>query len=725
MSRYILFASALNAFVLFAVQPFAARSLLPEVGGTPTIWTICLVFFQLGLLLGYLIAHFVSEKLRLIFPLLGLALIALMFLFPFRFSTDAIANLPLHWIVVSKLLSTIGLPFITLSMLGPLVQKAYSKFDPVEQNHYLPYAASNFGSFAALFSYPFLLEPNWTLSFQGVAFGIGFVFCCLNAAGILMYAKNRVDSSSLKSAEKNPRRSIGLDERKPSLSVYAQWLVLALVPSALLASLSNYMSSEIAPIPAIWLIPLGIYLISYSLGFSRFGLSFLQRGERWLPLVILVLFIPILIVAKHPLWLVVLIHLLSFFWIAATCHAKLASLAPSVRCLTHFYLAIAVGGVVGSALIQFAAPLVFSQVIEYPLTLAVTPLLLLRKQMQSFEFLRGMVYAMMLLLIGGTLLEVESRSLITASPQLLVLVIFGPLLVLAYLQHSQPLGFTLSLIAILTIHSRFDGPYGKPELIARSPLGVYRVTTDDKFRYLVHGTTRHGQTSLTDIEGRQAFSYYYPTGPVGELFTEVLSKDERLDRVGVIGLGCGAMATFSQKGQEWNFYELDSRVSEIAANAKLFPYLNHAKGKVSIHIGDGRKLLEKEMKPFGCFVIDAFSSDSIPIHLLTVEAFRLYVSRLAPNGILLVHISNQYFDLEPVVALASRLLNCNCLIKRDERITESEIKEGKVPSDWMLITRDNVLTDRLCDRYHWNRGKVRPNFRAWKDDFANVWETLR
>ncbi len=513
-------------------------------------------------------------------------------------------------------------------------------------------------------------------------------------------------------------------------------------------SVTTYLTTDIASVPLFWVVPLGLYLLTYILVFSnRFSrlTGFFKRG---LPLVVLLLVLTLLIGANEPLALVMGLHLAGFFWIAMACHGELARTRPPVEFLTEYYFWLALGGVLGGACNALFAPLIFKSVAEYPLMLVLACLLVPRVRrgergsagaqeregaedgsaqsalprsrapaLQSglWDLVLPMLLAVftLVLVLGGQHYDLEPGPISIA-------VMFALPLLICYTFIERPVRFGLGLGAILLAGGFYHGIHGITLHQARSFFGVHRVTDKDGYRFLIHGTTVHGQQSLDPLKQGEALTYYHRKSPIGQIF-KALKGDPRLERVGLIGLGTGALACYEEKDQHWTFFEIDPAVIAIAQNPRLFTYLKQAQGAVNIIAGDGRLGLEKNTDSFGLIVVDAFSSDAIPLHLLTREALRIYRSRLAKGGILAFHISNRYVDLESVLANLAKDAGMFALVRRDRNMDK---QAGNWASDWVVLANSADDLQNLAATRLWQPARVDDSLPVWTDDFSNLFEVF-
>src|SRR6266511_485555 len=752
-----------GATLLFVVQPMVGKMILPLLGGTPAVWSTCMVFFQAALLGGYAYAHastaWLSVRRQM---LLHLALLALpLAVLPLAVNPALLrggeANPVLDVLLLLSL--SVGLPFRVVSATAPLIQKWFTRTGhPAARDPYFLYAASNLGSMLALLGYPTLIEPRlhlrgegwltqtrlWTLGYLALA--VLIALCALTlwrrrsepAAG---------ESQDGASAEVPP-------EPPPGWGRYLRWIALAFVPSSLMIGATTYVTTDIAAVPLLWVMPLAIYLLSFILAFGRWPAVLHRLVVVATVPVALVVFFLILSGFKQRIWITVLWHFLLLFLVALACHGELALTRPSSRHLTQFYLLISVGGVLGGLFNALVAPLIFRSLVEYPLVMALACLLVGGPRRPKSWAPRAVVAAIVLALAVGLMTLILYSDLVTVRldtafftrlfwiPSATVaewvtpielkinkLLGYGvPLFALFFLRR-RPLALALGLMAVLLVGDFVDARNGNQILETRSFFGVLRVTRDNDlsgYTELWHGTTLHGRQSLDPKLRREPIAYYHRGSPIALVMAE-LERRSTLIHVAVIGLGTGTMAAFVRPGDTITFYEIDPKVRDIATNRFYFGYVPEAISRgatVRIEMGDARIRMDQVRKErpgerYDLIVVDAFSSDAIPVHLLTREAFRLYVEMLSIRGLLVLHLSNRYLSLEPVVAnLAEDTHLDGRLIRHDL----SPTAEGASASTWAVLARTPEALSDLTRDPDWTAAKLdpKPGVGVWTDDFHNL-----
>jgi hypothetical protein len=731
-----LYAAALflSAGLLFMVQPMVARMILPFFGGSPAVWNTCLFFFQTVLLLGYLYAHFAGKwlgiKRHMIVhvTLIAAALYFLPVTIPAALLERADVS-PVHQVLWVLLLS-VGFPFFVLSANAPLLQRWFSTTDhAAARDPYFLYAASNAGSLIGLLAYPFCLEPRLSLSGQAsfwlyvyVGFFVVLLLCGLNLRRAAMM---RADSPAvLDLAGCNAASETGL-----RLVRRLRWIVLSFAPSSLLLGVTTYITTDLASVPLLWVLPLSLYLISFIIAYQRGSWAshpFVVRRQGFLLLAAAITFFA---TATEPAMILLPLHLLAFFVTCLVCHGELAKDRPGTQHLTEYYLWISFGGVLGGFFNGFLAPLIFIRVQEYPLAMIAAALVRPRLDPSAGNpagYRRDFLWAgALFVIILGVVLWADRGNVVSA--RLTHVMIFGLSGLIGLSFARRPLRFGLGIGAIMLATSWYNGPFGQVLFSERSFFGVYRAMREPErnLHVIFHGTTLHGAQNLDPKKRLQPLSYYHPSGPAGEAFAAL--AENGLDKpVAIVGLGAGAMACYGKPGQDFVFYEIDALVERIARNQALFTYLRDCPPRASVHIGDARVTVAKAAdQSYGIFVLDAFSGDAIPIHLLTREAVELYLSKLVPDGVLLFHISNRYMDLVPVVDRVAAELKLTAFLRHDVEVSDLELAEGRQPSTWAILARQPSLLAPFGNDSSWQPLNGERKGELWTDHYSNILQVLR
>ncbi|HXT41060.1 MAG TPA: fused MFS/spermidine synthase [Candidatus Angelobacter sp.] len=721
-----------SAALMFSVQPMIAKTVLPLLGGSPSVWNTCMVFFQVVLLAGYVCAHWSATRLGSRAQIyLQLALLAVSFsALPFVVS-EATARSPVPrgdpalWLL-GCLASTVGLPFFAISTTAPLLQRWFASASRASgRDPYFLYSASNAGSLAALLSYPTLLEPRLRLGQQVRAWTIGYAALAVLVAlcGIALWRGRRVESECVESPSETPRP----DAPGGSVALARRlfWMALAFVPSSLMLGTTQYLTTDVASIPLFWVVPLAIYLLTFVLAFARRGLFPARWTGLLLAVATLAVMFQMLTHGTHPVWLVIGMHLFVLFFAAMVCHGRLADDRPAPLHLTEFYLCLSLGGALGGLFDALVAPNIFNNVAEYPLVLVFACLLRPRREATaSTPAQLGFDVALPLLLavlaIGAALTVPALEIKFAAWRNALAI---GVPVVIAFTFVDRPLRFALGMAAVLTGGWFYSGAYGRVIHAERNFFGVSRVTVGSTgaFHYLVHGNTLHG-AQHTDAGRRcEPLTYYHRTGPLADVFREFDARPAS-PNVAAVGLGAGSVICYSEPGQHWTFYEIDPAVIRVAQDTNLFAYLGRcARADFNIVSGDARlRLAEAPPGHYGLIVLDAFSSDAIPVHLLTREALGVYLKKLAPGGLLAFHISNRSLDLEPVVGALARDAGLICVGWDDWNVSTAERLDGKEESQWVVMVRRREDLGRLGRAARWLPVQGGVVSRVWTDDFSNL-----
>lgn len=730
LSLIFLFAATLftSASLMFVLQPMFGKILLPLLGGSPAVWNTCMVFYQSILFLGYLYAHYISTRQgqnRQILIHAGIMLVSFLAL-PLALpenTTPPTDSDPTFWLFWTLLLA-IGLPFFVVSTTAPLIQKWFANVGHhTSHDPYYLYAASNAGSLIALLSYPFVLEPNVGLANQKTYWSIGYFLLCMLIAGcafILWKTRQQTEVPQESLPDSN------------DLSPYTQlhWLALAFVPSSLLLGLTNFISTDIASVPLLWIIPLTLYLLSFIIVFSKWNSIIHPLMVRLQPVVLLP-FIAYSFInpAVLPYWMDLTLHLLAFFLAVMVCHGELAKNRPHTRYLTTFYLIMSFAGMLGGMFNTFVAPFVFNAVYEYPIMIVAA--LLLRPGLKSSIGKHKMAWASQLILpaaliIIGLIIYASSDDL----PQYLDTIGVGLILIagLTYAFRRQPITLALLTGTLIFFTQGLHGLLSNTLYQERSFFGVLSVRESvlvdeqnrpEKYHELFHGTTKHGAQRLTAAHVQAPLTYYSRPGPMGQLFKEYDNANQNW-QVGVVGLGAGALTCYAKQQQEWTLYEIDPLVVEVASNPAYFSYLKQCGHNAIMRIGDARLSLEKEPeKKFDLLVMDAFSSDSVPTHLLTQEALKLYFNKLKPDGILAFHITNRHLELKKVLSDHAKQLHLAALIQEFKPQQDIPLV---VATDWVVMANraETLEPLRLSPLGNWQKLPLYFDVKPWTDDFTNI-----
>jgi hypothetical protein len=712
-------AAFLGAGLLFSVEPLIGRLVLPLLGGSPAVWNTCLLFFQGMLLAGYAYAHYGIRLLgirRHAALHAGLVVVSLLLLPPSIGDPDPpVTGAPTLWLLV-VLFKVVGVPFFVLSATAPLVQRWLAgSSHPAARDPYFLYAASNLGSLTGLILYPFVLEPLAGLSAQAEGWSVAYLLFSAVIATVALSTWARRPLSAA-GQEKLGRPSRLTDAVPVGARTALRWTGTAFVPSALLLAVTAFITSDIAPMPLLWLLPLALYLLTFIVAFGGRGDRWLKRTRLLQPILTLLVG-GSLVTGLHAMWMLPL-HLAALTVVSYLGHGRLALERPAPVHLTAFYLWISVGGTLGGVFGVLVAPLLLMPETEYALLL---------------------LAALLLPAPGSETPELSARSVLVGvgAAAVLALVVYplaGAAWAMAALLvptlalwlrriDTRPVGLLIGMTlffasaAVVPARSRA----GQELARERNFFGTVRVRESDGYRRLVHGRTMHGAQATGPQARETPTTYYAREGPLGDIF-RLLGPRRTGAHIGVVGLGVGTAVCLGEPRDTWDLYEIDPAVVAIARDPRLFSFLQRCAPEAEMIIGDGRRTLEqRETARYDLLVLDAFTSDAIPVHLLTREAFDLYAARLAPGGLLAVHISNRYLDLAPVVASNAEGVGLTAWIRSDSG-------GGGVhhaSSIWTLLSRDTDRTNALEEIDGWMRLPRSAGFRPWTDDYANLLSVLR
>ncbi len=700
------------AALLFWVQPMVGKMVLPLLGGSPAVWTTALLFFQTALLCGYLYAHALGTLLPVRLQIavhvtvVLLATLALPVAIPVGAVPDGHEQ-PVLWLI-GLFMATVGLPYTVVAATSPLLQRwfALSGHRSAKDPYFL-YVASNAGSLIGLLSYPFIAEPLIGVSTQSSVWTGGFVVlvALIATSGALIWKHVQVQAGPV---EAQPKAPVTTFER-------IRWIALAFVPSSLLLGVTTHITTDIAAIPLLWAAPLSLYLITFMVAFAQKPLiprALLLKIE-WSTIILL----SALVWLNPPGVFGIATHLTGFFIIAVARHSVLAEARPDATRLTEFYLWMSFGGALGGVFNAAIAPQIFNTVLEYPLAIvaaAATRLLVpgaLKGAAAKDDVLLTLAAALAAV-AGAFALSGVGGSIVV---QILIVL---PIILVAYVFNANPIGCTVA-IGIMFAALQIAHPNVRYE--GRSFFGAYRVITADEGRYVefAHGTTIHGAQASEPARHFEPLAYYTAKGPFGQAMKALQSTHEKL-RLGVVGLGIGGSVCYSRPGDTWTLYEIDPLVVHIAKDSGHFSFLNKCVPTAQYKVGDARISLARE--PNGVYdvlILDAYTSDSIPMHLVTREAMALVRTKLAPGGVVLFNISNRYLKLEPVVAKAAEAAGM-VGIAQFYAGTSKKDHEPADASQWLALAVDPADLNAIAASGHWRQLKAGPTTPLWTDDFSNL-----
>lgn len=725
----------LSAMLLFLVQPMVGKMILPRLGGTPAVWNACMLFFQAALLAGYGYAHLSTTWLgarrqaAMHVVILALPLLVLPIVIGPNARPPAEGS-PALWLL-GQLFVAVGLPFFVVSTTGPLLQKWFAGTGhPSAADPYFLYAASNAGSLIALLGYPILVEPYLPVGVQTRMWSIGYwAFAVLVATCAMLTLR-----ASRREAETGGATPRVRDFVTPATAVVPKevtrprrmwWVLAAFVPSSLMLGVTTHITSNLAPVPLLWVLPLALYLLTFILVFARNRPIPHSAVCHVLPF----LLPPIVVLTYFDLprlgWVAILGHLVTFFVAAMVCHGELADRRPGARHLTEFYLWMSIGGVLGGVFNALIAPTIFDTIAEYPIAIILVCLLLPKRRgsvddagNRQRDLTRPVTMG---ILAAAIILAVRAGG--WGESLGLRMVVFTPLALVCFSFKNRPVRLALGMCVFVAAMSGYSGLHRGRQLYAgRNFFGVKRVTLDTtgKFRVLIHGGTTHGKQFADPARGHEPLTYYHRTGPLGDIFAAVSGVGEA-PPVAAVGLGAGSAAAYVQPGQSMTFYEIDPEVAGIARDPDYFTFLSQCLGTCDVVLGDGRLTLSEAADGrFGLVLLDAFSSDAIPTHLLTREAMRIYVSKLDATGVLAFHISNRYLDLEPLLGGLAADAGLVGLTRSDRLLTAEAKSDGKSPAVWVVLARRPEHFGVLATNPAWQPIRTRPGDPVWTDQYTSI-----
>ena len=682
-SKWLLAACVFSsAFLLFLLEPLVAKSILPWFGGGASVWTTCMLFFQVVLLAGYAYAHVGITRLGrksqfgVHLALIVLAVAALPVIPPLRLRPSPDVNPIVHVLLVLSV--TAGLPFLLLSATGTLVQAWWARLHP-DSSPYRLYALSNVGSMAGLLAYPLIMEPlvglrmqAWVWSGALALFGLLCAICALIASSVPAHVENPATPADASAPASRWTR--------------VAWIVLPMIPSVLLLAITATLTQDVAPIPFLWILPLAIYLLSFILCFEY---PHAYRRDLFIPLYGMAMLVLCgLVMLERPklgLPVQVLIYATLLFAGSMICHGELYRIRPASRHLSRFYLSLALGGALGGVFVAAIAPLLFHGMWELHLSIA------------------GCALVCLVIMWGSS-----TSALRGGRPSW------------AWFSVSA-----VSVTIVATLWMDASGGFLGGRLLARTrgfygALTVQRTNVQDptqEARALYHGGIIHGLQLEDPKRWQEPVSYYWPGTGIGRVMQMTAGRPRR---IGIVGLGAGAIIAYGRQGDRMTIYEINPQVIDVAH--EQFTFLRNTPAEVQIVEGDARISMERQAdQQFDVLLLDAFSGDSIPVHLLTREAFELYLRHLKPDGILAVHVSNSYLDLEPVVARAAEQLGMAVVISDTPPLVDDGLNYA---TTYAILSRDKSTIDTEALRTVSRAARLKPGVRLWTDDHSNLLRIL-
>ncbi len=717
-----------SAALLFSVQPMFAKMVLPRLGGSPGVWSVAMVVFQSLLLAGYAYAHALNRWLPGIPGIVLHIFVTLAAAATLPFSIASAGAPPsdgemLYTIMI--FLTAIGPAFFALSANGPLLQAwfIHSRHKSAHDPYFL-YAASNIGSFLALFAYPFALEPLLTLGQQRQFWTYGYY-----ALAVLLAVCGALIGRNWKHTDLTQSDATA-DDEPITLWRILGWIGLSAVPSGLLVAVSQQISTDVASAPLLWVIPLALYLATFVIVFQPRPVI----PHKWMvyiqPVFVAAVILTSALEVVDNIALILGVHLAAFFVTAMICHGELVQRKPAARYLTSFYLAMSFGGMLGGMFCGLLAPHIFNWVAEYPLLLVLS--LLCRPGVSISQALRKPLFAAAALAAAAGLATCAYMfgKIPVATWQTTQIWIVGGLLAIALVLCAERFRLALLIAACFAIIQYFPAD-GRGRETVRSFFGVHKISesADGRYRILSHGTTIHGAQEIRDAKGErltgrpEPITYYFEGGPIAAAVRSAREITGGPLKIGVVGLGSGAMMCHAREGDDWRYFEIDADVVRIARNTRWFSYLSECGAKAPIILGDARLTMEKEPDgQFDALLIDAFASDAIPVHLMTREAVALFQKKLKPTGLLIMHISNRHMELASEVA---GIAAANGMVTASEDIDEKDMA-GANSDEYRFDFTVAILANSpeglapILKQKGWDTLEPTPGQRLWTDDYSNL-----
>lgn len=718
----------LAAFLLFLVEPMVAKMLLPLLGGAPAAWNTAMVFFQAALLGGYAFAfastRWLSPRVHAGVQLgaLALPLLLLPVAVPAGWVPPSGQN-PVWWTLL-VLVPMVGAPFLMLASMGPTLQRWFSRSShPRAHDPYFLYAAGNAGSLLALLAYPFVFEAAMPLTRQARLWSGLYALLIVAAAACVVFERRRRSPEGATPASRDAAGVASIAWR-----TRGRWIFLAFIPSTLMLGVTRHLASDVASFPLLWVVPLAIYLVTFIVAFGREPSGIVTGAARVLRLMVVPLTLAFFAFIPY-LWIEVPLHLIPFAAAALVAHGRLAAGRPGPARLTEFYLWLSVGGVLGGIFAALIAPLIFTNILEYPiaivLALAVVPRSTVRAAGER-RFRRPTIRETVLaaLMAAAAVSAVVIRQGGSSKDIRVAMLIAAAGLAGAYVLARTPTGYAAAVGSVLIL--AFIVP-AEPTLFAeRTFFGVHRVYATAGSHILANGVTVHGIQNVgpTGALIDTPSAYYSESGPAGRVFATLQARPPM--RIGVVGAGAGELAAYGRPGDSITFFEIDDAVIRVATDPSLFSYVRDSKAAVNFVLGDGRLSLERNPAArYDLLVLDAYSSDAIPTHLLTDQAVQLYLNRLNPGGLLLFNLSNRFFDLEPILARIAAQHHLAGLTMTDQLVTSAQAAQGKLVSTWVVMARSMADLGSLDTDPAWHPLGTGAGAPLWTDDYTNLLGALR
>ena len=728
----------LSALLLFAVQPLFTKMVLPRLGGSPAVWSVAMAFFQSLLLAGYAYAHFLMKLRNRVAPvaihlvLLAIAVLTLPLSIASSWGEPPSSGTAL-W-VFGLFVVSVGLPFFALAANNPLLQAWFVRTGhPDGADPYFLYASSNIGSFLALLSYPVLVEPLLPLRMQNLIWTGGYVvlIVLIASCGAVMLKSPPVAVAEL--------RGETMQASAPTWSQWGRWVFLAAIPSGLLVAVTAHISTDVAAAPLLWVLPLSLYLLTWVLVFQQKPLI----PHRWVlliqPLAIAGVIYLLTWSGEHNLLTTLGGHLLCFFVIAMGCHGELARQRPAPQFLTGFYVALSFGGMIGGLFAGLFAPFTFSWIAEYPILIVLAALCRppedLSPRMRQVAWLGWVLVGLVAIAIGAAhWLGGKSEIWLENNVGSVATCLGGAAVIAAVVLRSNRWSVAALVAFALALVRYYPSEEGHIDTV-RSFFGVHKIqeTADGRYHVLLHGTTIHGAQMVRNADGSpvtgrpEPITYYHDNGGIGQAIAAVRERKGAPLHVAVIGLGAGTLTCQRKDDEEWKFFEIDQSMVDTAKDPKYFTYIQSCEPDLKPVMGDARLTFAKEPDHvYDLIIVDAYSSDAIPIHLATEEAMAIYEQKLAPHGAVVMHVSNRNLELSSVVVGIADANDLKSWVFSEDSGRDDEYI---FPTSVVVCARDEADVGALASSDQWELDEPDEKQRVWTDDYSNVfgavWRRLR
>jgi hypothetical protein len=728
----------LSALLLFSVQPLFTKMVLPRLGGSPAVWSVAMAFFQSLLLAGYAYAHFLMKLSNRVAPvaihlvLLVIAVLTLPLSIASSWGEPPSSGTAL-W-VFGLFAVSIGLPFFALAANNPLLQAWFVRTGhPDGADPYFLYASSNIGSFLALLSYPVLIEPLLTLRQQNLIWtgGYGVLIALMACCAVVMLKSPPVAVADL--------RGEAMQAAAPTWLQWGRWVFLAAIPSGLLVAVTSHISTDVAAAPLLWVLPLSLYLLTWVLVFQQKPLIPHRSMLLVQPLAVGGVIYLLAWSGERNLLVTLGGHLLCFFLIAMACHGELARQRPAPQFLTGFYVALSLGGMIGGLFAGLVAPFTFSWVAEYPILVVLAALCRppeeLSPRMKKVAQLGWVLVALVAIAIGVVhWLGGRSEAWLETNVLSVAAGLGAASAISAVVLRANRWSIA-ALVAIAFVMVRYyPSEEGHIDTV-RSFFGVHKIqqTADGRYHVLLHGTTIHGAQMVRNADGSpvtgrpEPITYYHDSGGIGQAITAVRERKGAPLRVAVIGLGAGTLTCQRKGDEDWKFFEIDQSMVDSAKDPKYFTYIQSCEPDLKPVMGDARLTFAKEPDHvYDLIIVDAYSSDAIPIHLATEEAMAIYEQKLAPQGAVVMHVSNRNLELSSVVVGIADANDLKSWVYSEDSGRDDEYI---FPTSVVVCARDEADVGALASSDKWELTEYEESQRVWTDDYSNVfgavWRRLR